>query len=410
LSNIFLYAYDPRQAYSSSAMLLATKQHLLLFDKLFVQDNFLVSDVFFHFGSRNLISLLERGWLSIALRDQSFSLVNLKEQLLIKARKQEYMPFEEFSSGIELYKRKEFTNYLSEVDTRLSEPNACVLWNPKDLGKEFTDKMWRSASDGTSGFSIDQATSIWDKINKDERIKDGIQSRTLYKDYGDSLENREIADQIMQWTTRVYLGNLPDYLDVESSAPEILTINNRLLNPIHNISNIEVGVGELSPLLIPEFLDGIDFEDIEKFRSLSEFSDLQRARRNNNPEQLLGCLSNYIKAISDIAPEHYGPYKERINQLKRHIKMKTFMQAGAIASGGAISWSSALGFVFAPDAALAGMAVSLLGFAMSVIQGTEGILKEAKKNSFEKLKIAEFKGKATNDFNFYHLDSLNKKK
>src|ERR1700679_3214279 len=88
---VFPTIFDPRQCDLSQKLLLWAKLHLLLFETLAIQDNFLISKVVAEAREHGLnrspfCDWIERGWVKVALRKGVYSLSNLKQALAKKAK------------------------------------------------------------------------------------------------------------------------------------------------------------------------------------------------------------------------------------------------------------------------------------------------------------------------------------
>jgi hypothetical protein len=151
-------------------VLLWAKLHLLLFESLAIQDNFLISKLLADARDKQsrrspFCEWLERCWLKVALREGMYSITHLKEELQGRTMSREYIPFEEFSDGVQLYRSRRFKSYLRQLDDCLSNEGAIVTWNPRELGMRLREIMGKSANDGSSGLPVDRAVAIWNEID-----------------------------------------------------------------------------------------------------------------------------------------------------------------------------------------------------------------------------------------------------
>ena len=380
---VFPYFFDPRQGSKSDEVLLLTKLHLLLFDAIAVQDNFLISRLLANTRdsgkSRSpFCDWIERGWVTVALRKGVYSLADLKHQLYKKALKADYIPFEEMEEGVQLYRSRQFNSYVQEIDSCLNVEGSVLPWDSRRLGIRLRNLMKSSASDGSSGLPKSRATEIWLEIDK-KALKVG-HTRSMYYQFADTLTDPKEAQLVRSWVGSNYLMNLPKALDVDLSVPRntLKLIGGR--DPIQEIAETEsvidqsVVMGRDCVLLSRAFLQALRLTDIEQLRCLDEFKDYINARSTGQPEALQKSLLNYLKALGEEGPRISHP---KIKTLEAQLRLKRFLGSAA----------ELLGVVLALVKPLLGAALAIPGFFLKAASGNERRLQQVKKMAETDLQV-----------------------
>ena len=362
--------FDPRQGMTPDAVRELATLHLLLFERVAVQDNFLISELLAKAaarGGQNAIrDWIERGWLTIALREGVHSLGHLKQQLLRQALARTYAPFEERDRGIQLYRSRPFSTYVSELDTALPYKGFALPWSAASLGVRLRDRLRSSAEDGTAGLPPERALEIWHEI--DAKSTESTHSRTHYFEYANRLTDPEETKRVRSWVSRLYLTNLPDALKLEISAPRHTLHSVEARDPflevqeaIPSASDTAAIRGRDCALLSSLFLSRLTTKQLAKFRGLPEFRVLQAARDSGDTRLLNKALLEYMRAVGESAPAAVDP---AITTLKAHLAVKR-----ALATGG-----GALGVVVSGPL---GQALSILSIFLGITRGTDKALDQA---------------------------------
>jgi hypothetical protein len=372
---IFAHFFDPRQSAIPSKLLLHAKLHLLLCDSLAIQDNFLISRLLEKsrdepLGRSPLCEWIERGWLRVALRQDSSSILDLKDQL---QKNPGYLPFEGLARGHSLYRSAHFNRYLRELDSSLSSAGAAIPWDPRKLGERLRTNMRKSAEDGSSRLPADAAMAIWSEIDQES---EGAHSRSMYHTYAERLPVEQ-AKLVEDWVTQEYIRNLPHSLNFGISMSAGMAESLKIFNPIKEVKETEVRnrsmiVGRDLALLSPGFLSSLSVKDIERMRGLRQFERLTGARQSGDPNALNVALQEYLKAIGEEAPKIWDP---KIQRLENHVRIKTGMQV--VAGLGGIYLKSSSPFL---AELLAASAIFL-----RLTKGSEGLVRERRDNALFEL-------------------------
>jgi hypothetical protein len=332
---LFLQHCDPRQNFNEKQVLTLLNLHALLFKELVIQDNFLVSKLFYDIDKispeQSFQTLFYEKILNVASRDNlEYSILNLKNDLQSKAIKGLYMPFEG-QQGIELYQQADFENYIKQLDKNLkSQKKNFKSWSTDDLGRNLRKLMLESAENGTSGLEPEIAKNVVNSIDQIafKNHKDLIHSRSMYFDYVKSLENKELADKIWAWISLVYLKNLPDKLSVGLSLSSQTLTNEYSYDPFEfTHKNLELNKSNIvgtvnATILNPDFLINIHPNSILKIREFDEFKLLQKEFEKNDEKGISITLTNYLTRLSNEAPKFYEPFRKKIRKLEILEKTK----------------------------------------------------------------------------------------
>jgi hypothetical protein len=326
---LFLQHCDPRQNYSEKQVLTLLNLHALLLKELVIQDNFLVSKLFYDINkispNQSFQKLFSEKILNVASRDNfEHSILNLKNDLQNKAINGLYMPFEG-PSGIELYQQPDFEKYIKNLDKNLnSQKKHFKTWSTDELGRNLRKLMYESAVNGTSGLEPEIAKNVVNSIDQValKNYKELIHSRSMYYDYVKTLDNKELADKIWAWISYVYLKNLPDKLSIGLSMSSKTLTDDYSYDPFAFSKNKELMsksnvVGSINATVFnPDFLVNLHPDSIVKIREFDEFISLQKAFDNNNEKDISISLTNYLTRLSDEAPKFYEPYRKKIRNLE----------------------------------------------------------------------------------------------
>lgn len=346
---LFLQHCDPRLGYTEQQVLSLLNLHALLSKEIVVQDNFLISKLFFDViktsPNQSFQVLLSEKILNIASRDNfDHSLLNLKNDLLNKAINKKYMPFEG-PSGIELYKQKKFENYVQQLDKSLKNCRKNFRsWSPDKAGKDLRNRMLESAENETSGLEPETAKNVVNSIDLIalENGKDLIHSRSMYFDYIKTLSDKQLADKIWAWVSYIYLKNLPDKLSIGLSLSSKTLVSGYSYDPFEFAKNKELfdrynDLGNISSAIFcPDFLVNLHPKSIIKIREFDEFKNLQKVINGNDKNKKISSLTEYFSRLSDEAPKFYEPFRKKIRNLeileKTKFKLLIASEVFAIAS------------------------------------------------------------------------------
>ena len=248
-TSVYICGCDPRfyeefsdkytEFYTNKSMLEKTARqvlaminlHALLFREPVIQDNFLISKLFYDVYNispkKSFGGLFNNGLLNVAFRESAdFSLIELKKDMLDKINNAKLLPHEGYEKGIELYQQTTFGIYLRRLNRVVDTKSAKGLeWKPGDMGARYTRMMDDSAKkEEISGIDSELAVSVFksvDDIAQKGSKRRETHSRTLYYNYAEekAKEDPDLADRIRRWANLIYLQNLPDELSIESSSP-----------------------------------------------------------------------------------------------------------------------------------------------------------------------------------------------
>lgn len=379
---IFPHFLDPLQRATPLELLGLAKLHLLLFDSLVIQDNFLISKVLADVkegdSKRSLFcDWIERGWLKVALREGSYSLADLKKQLYQKAVTGGYVPFEDLDDGIQLYRSRPFNAYLQEIDTCLSTEGAVLGWDSVELGQRLRGLMKHSAQDGSSGLPVERAVRIWNQV--DQIVSGSGHSRTMYYRCAAQLSEVE-ADVVRRWVGLQYLSNLPHYLGLGVSVPRKKLTLVSTVDPMAELADTKAAAdpeiirGRECALLNSRFLSGLSLDDIERLRKLPEFNRLAEARVSGDPGALKRSLLAYLQALGEAGPRISNP---RIRALEAQLRVKEIV-SGATAILGVI-----VGVLNLP----AGIALAASSIFLQLVHGTDNQLRNRQRQAVVDLEL-----------------------
>src|SRR5579862_6867191 len=246
---VFPHCFDPRMGLASwnghSPQLLdcLAKVHLLLFDTVVVQDNFLVSQLYWQWaGSPEgsfIAAMIEEGCVQVALREKVWSLQCLRKKLLRLARKDQYKPFEDDIGGaIAMYEAADFKEYLDRVDCALSSrPGTVLSWSPKKLSKSYAQRMRLAIANGRVGIPEEYALGIWEQI---DTTLSGKHSRSAYWRFAEHASDAATRTAIENWATGQYLVNLPLEYGLLPSAPDSVSGALGAVDPFRDLLSLPV--------------------------------------------------------------------------------------------------------------------------------------------------------------------------
>lgn len=326
--NLFPYFLDPLRGLTSSDVLANIKLHLLLCEAITVQDNFLISRLLAEVREPTnqrspFCGWIERGWVKVALRDSTHSLLDLKRQLNQKALVKDYRPFEGYKEGLTLYRSRKFGSYLKDIDACL--PNAgldgVLTWNTREMGRRFRTRMKASAELGSAGLRPEEAMAVWAAI--DARARGDTHSRTMY----DALASETVDDEaraasIRRWAGIEYIKNLPTVLGLGVSLPRTVVAEAEAWDPLSELASVD-DIQETTirncDILRRDFLTRLSLQDMEQLRGLKEFKALAEARNAGDPDRLRRSLLAYLQALSDAGPRIAN---SRIRDLEVQVRFR----------------------------------------------------------------------------------------
>jgi hypothetical protein len=296
------------------------------------------------------------------------------KQLRSNAERGEYLPFEGVEEGIKLYHQVSFESYLREIDKIIkSKSSKYVKWSPSLLGKNYRTLMEDSAINGTSGIDLNEAVKVFRLM--DEKVqKEGkgvlTHNRSMYVDYADKLPDRNIGGKIRRWAISMHTRNLPKTYDLGVSLPDSALSENNALNPFNFVKKLlndkkEEIFNDVDPIILsPLFLSNLYPDSISTFRITDEFKYLQSSINRSDGNAIVNDLKQYFKYISEEAPKHYGPWREKVKFYESFYGNKSNIVI--IIVGGILAVCLAPGYPIASTAAstlTALFSIALPGFA-----------------------------------------------
>lgn len=172
------------------------------------------------------------------------------------------------------------------------------------------------------------AAEVFRRVDERARSEKGEKAghtRSMYYEYA-NMQDQNIGDDIRRWADANYLQNHPGALELGLSLSRKRVRSLQVWDVFEMLERLGAEAEEQNILegldtivMNPTFLLNLRAESIAHFRESDEFKDLQDAIECGTNKAIISTMVSYLRFIAADAPEHYGPFRNKVRQYERRL-------------------------------------------------------------------------------------------